>query len=204
MNAEQGTRLSRSDGIAMYVTAGMVAVPGIITWVAAIQRLMEVAPGRDIPVTVPLMDETASLPLGPDGTAVTAAVDTATVVVAEPAAATLAALWAEPLVTAAWTTAALVLVILLFVRLARGRIFERGSSRLAAAAAFTIMLGWFASFMLTNMTVNGALSAISDYTYDGVIFEFNYVPLAIGLVIGAMGMALQVGERLKRDTEGLV
>ena len=54
------------------------------------------------------------------------------------------------------------------------------------------------------MTVNGALSAVSDYGYDGITFSTNWaVPFAI-LAIAAVGAAFQVGERLQRDTEGLV
>jgi hypothetical protein len=58
--------------------------------------------------------------------------------------------------------------------------------------------------MLTNMTVNGALSAVSDYTYDGVVFSTDFVPLFGVLALAAIGAAFQIGERLQRDTEGLV
>ena len=54
------------------------------------------------------------------------------------------------------------------------------------------------------MTSNGALSAISNGTYEGGAFAVSAAP-AIGVwVIAAVGLAVQVGERLQRETEGLV
>ena len=70
--------------------------------------------------------------------------------------------------------------------------------------AGVLTAGWFLGSLLTTMTVNGALSAVSEYDYDGITFSTNWAfPFAI-LAIAAVGAAFQVGERLQRDTEGLV
>lgn len=197
-------QLDRSDRIGMYMSVVMVAVGAVIAVVAAAARLLEVGDGRDVPVLVPLAGEEAMLPLGPDGSAVPVTVDTATVTVADPAPATLFALYAQPVWIAVVVVAGLVLAALFFLRLARGRAFDGGAARLAFVAAGLVAVGWLGDSILTNMTTNGALSALSDYTYESVTFEVSLAPALAVLVIAAIGAALQIGERLQRDTEGLV
>ncbi|PKQ17777.1 MAG: hypothetical protein CVT68_06795 [Actinobacteria bacterium HGW-Actinobacteria-8] len=198
------TRLDRGDRIALYFSIVLAAVAiGLAGW-GAVQRLAEVAPGHDIPVLVPLSGEQAALPLGPDGAAVTVDVETATVVVADPAPATLFALWAEPIVQFLAVAAGMVVASVFFLRVARGRVFKRGTAVLVIIGAGIVAGAWFVGSILTNMTTNGALSAVSDYTYDSAIFTADLAPFMWILVLGAVGAALQLGERLRRDTEGLV
>lgn len=194
----------RDDRLGLQLSLGAAAVGAVATVVTTVRRLIDVAPGHDIPVTVPLNGESVGLPIGPDGAAVTATVDAATVIVADPAPATLFALWAQPIWTGLAVLAGLAIACVLFLRIARGTVFNGGASRLVYAAAVVVMVGWFGGSMLTNMTTNGALSAISDYTYDSTIFSLSLVPSVAVLVLGALGVALQIGERLQKDTEGLV
>ena len=200
----ESMQLSRSDRIGMVMSIVMVAVGAGLTVLAAVGRLLEVGDGRDVPVTVPLAGESASLPLGPDGAGVAASVETATVTVADPAPATVFALYAEPVWMAVVTLLGIGVAALFFLRLARGQAFTAGSSRLAYIAAGIVTVGWLGSSILTNMTTNGALSAISDYTYEAVTFEVSLAPALVVLVVAAVGAALQIGERLQRETEGLV
>lgn len=197
-------RMTRGDRLAMYFTMAVGAAGiGAIAW-SAIARLVEVAPGRDVPVLVPFADERAELPIGPNGAAAEVEATQAVVSVAEPAAATQFALIAEPVVHAAASIAGIVLLGLLAWNLARGRAFAGGSVRLIWWGAGVLALGWFAGTMLTNMTVNGALSAISEYSYDGIRFSASWLPFFAFLALGAIGGAFQIGEKLQRETEGLV
>lgn len=194
----------RADRIGMYMSIVLVAIGAGLTIFGAIGRLREVASSSATPVLVPLAGETADLPLGPDGALVQAEVETAVVHVSDPAPATLFALWAQPIWGSVFIIAGLVIAAMFFLRLARGRAFTAGAARLAFIGAGTLLIGWFGSSMLTNMTTNGALSALSDYSYDSVIFEVSFAPALAFLVLGAIGTALQIGERMQRDTEGLV
>lgn len=202
--ATDPTRLSRSDRLAMYFTMllGVIGI-GVTAW-HAIARLIEVAPGKDVPVLVPFRDETAALPLGPGGASVEVNVDQAVVTVPQPAAATQFALVAEPIVIALAIIAGIALLALFCWNLARGRAFARSNVRLIWWGAGVLAVGWFVGGMFTNMTVNGALSAISDYEYDGTIFATSVVPLFGILALGAIGAGFQIGEKLQRETEGLV
>lgn len=200
----QHTAPDRADRIGLYLSIGLVAVGAVLAIWSAVDRLREVAGGDAIPVLVPLGGETAQLPLGPDGAQVTATVETATVEVADPAPATLFALYAQPIWTAMVVCAGLVIAALFFLRLARGKAFSRGATFLAYGGAGVIAAGWLGGTILTNMTTNGAMSALSDYTYGAATFEASLVPFLAILLVGAVGAALQIGERIQRDTEGLV
>jgi hypothetical protein len=200
----EANRLDRSDQIGMYLSIVLVAIGVIIAVVPSVHRLIEVGSGTDVPVTVPLSGEAASLPLGPDGAMVSATVDTATVVVADPAPATLFALYAQPIWTILMVLTVGAFATMFFLRLARGRTFQRGTSKRVYLALSVLLFGWFVGGLLTNMTTNGALSAISDYTYDSVTFETSLLPFFVFLVLAGFAAALQIGERLQRETEGLV
>ncbi len=198
------THLSRSDRLGMYLTIPLAAIGIAITAWTSVVRLVEVLPGRNVPVLVPFVGETADLPIGPGGAPTEVVVDQATVTVPQPAAATQFALVAEPIVIGLTIIAGIALLAIVCWNLARGRAFGRANVRLVVIGVFVLLAGWFIGSMLTTMTVNGALSAISDHTYEGVIFSTDWVVLFGILALAAVGAAFQVGERLQRDTEGLV
>ena len=198
------TGLSRADRIGMYATIAIAAAAAAATLWGTVARLVEVLPGRDTPVLVPFLGETAALPIGPGGAPVDVQVEQAIVTVPRPAPATQFALVAEPVVHGLAIVAGITLLALLCWNLARGRAFARANVRIMFWGASVLTAGWFLGSLLTTMTVNGALSAVSEYDYDGITFSTNWAfPFAI-LAIAAVGAAFQVGERLQRDTEGLV
>ena len=199
-----GTRLGRSDRVSLYVTIVFALLGiGVAAW-TMIARLIEVLPGTDVPVRVPFIGETADLPIGPDGAPIEVAVDEATVIVPYPAAATQFAIVAEPIVFGLAIIAGIALLGLFCWNLARGRAFTRGTVRIITWGGATLLVGWVLGSLFTTMSVNGALSAVSDYQYEGITFGTNFAALFGILAIGAIGAAFQVGERLQRDTEGLV
>ena len=198
------TGLGRADRIGMYGTIAIAAAAAAATLWGTVARLAEVLPGRDVPVLVPFLGETAALPIGPGGAPVDVQVEQAIVTVPRPAPATQFALVAEPVVHGLAIVAGIALLALLCWNLARGRAFARANVRIVFWGAGVLTAGWFVGSLLTTMTVNGALSAVSGYEYDGITFSTNWAfPFAI-LAIAAVGAAFQVGERLQRDTEGLV
>lgn len=192
-----------SDRRGMYLYAGIGAVAIVAVVIATIDRLIAVAPGHDIPVTVALRLD-APLAIGPAGSAVETVVREAVVTVADPAPATLFALWAHPLVTAAAVIAGIVIAAMFCVRVARGLVFQRGTALLAYAGVTVLAAGWLAGSLLRQMSANGALSAVSDYGYRGAQFETDWFVIFAMLALVAVAVALQVGERLRRDTDGLV
>jgi hypothetical protein len=198
------TALSRSDRVGMYATVVLGAIGAAVTVWMTITRLVEVLPGRDIPVLVPFVGETATLPIGPGGAEVPVEVDQAIVTVADPAAATHFALVAQPIVTGLAILAGILLLCLFCVNLARGRAFAASTVRILFAGTGVLLGGWVLGSLFQTMAVNGTLSAVSDYQYDGVLFQTDFTAAFGVLVLGAIGAASQIGHRLQRETEGLV
>jgi uncharacterized membrane protein YeaQ/YmgE (transglycosylase-associated protein family) len=198
------TSLSRSDRVGMYGTIVLGAIGAAVTVWVMITRLAEVLPGRDIPVLVPFVGETATLPIGPGASAVPVEVDQAVVTVADPAAATYFALVAQPIVVGLAILAGILLLCLFCFNLARGRAFARSTVRVLFIGTGVLLAGWVLGSLFQTMGVNGALSAVSDYEYDGVLFQTDFTAAFGVLVLGAVGAAFQIGHRLQRETEGLV
>ena len=198
------TEPDSSDRLGLYLTAGAAAIGIVIAVVSTVARLVEVAPGHDIPVQVALDAQATVLPLGPNGAPVDATIDSATVVVADPAPATLVALWAEPIVAGLMWIGLLVVAALFCLRLARAQVFSRSTARLLYIGGGILTVGYLLGTTLANMTSNGALSSISDGTYETVAVSVSLAPAIGVLVLAAVGTAVQVGERLQRETEGLV
>ncbi|QEO15088.1 hypothetical protein FLP10_12185 [Agromyces intestinalis] len=197
-------RLRPSDQVGMFLTIAIAAVAiGTTAWIA-ISRLVEVLPGRDVPVLVPFIGEPSTLPIGPDGASVEVAVEQAVVTVPSPAIATQFALVAEPIVVGCSIIGAIVLLALLAWNLARGRAFTRANTRIIWWGSAVVTGGWVFGTVFQTMSVNGALSAVSEYTYDGIMFSTNWAPFFAVLTLAVIGAAFQIGERLQHEAEGLV
>ena len=193
-----------SDRLGLYITAVGAAVGIVIALISTVSRLAELAKGKDIPVLVPFSGEDVLLGIGPDGAQVTVGVNSGTILVNDPAAATEFALWAQPIFIGVMVIAGLVVAAMFVLRLARGRAFDRGTSRLALIGAAVVTAGWFVNTILTNMVTNGSLAAVSDGDYESVTFSVSLLPVIAVFMIAAVGVALQIGERLQRDNAGLV
>lgn len=204
MSRPDTTGLSRSDRTAMYATVGLAALGVLgVAW-GSVHRLLEVLPGTDVPVLVPFVGERAEMPIGLDGAPVDVEVVQGVVTVPQPAAATQFALVAEPVVSGLAGVAAIALLALFAWNVAQGRAFSRANVRIVWGATIALMAGWILGGLFTTMGVNGALSAVSEYTYDGVLFATDWTAFWGILALGAIGAAFQIGERLQRETEGLV
>src|SRR6478735_1199946 len=119
------TAPDNSDRLGLYITVGAAAIGIIASVVTTVARLAEVAPGKDIPVAVALEQVKTSLPLGPSGSQVPATLDAATVIVGDPAPATLFALWAQPITVGLTWIGLLVVAALFCLRLARAEVFTK-------------------------------------------------------------------------------
>lgn len=198
------TTLSRSDRVGMYLTVVICVIAAVVLCWSVIQRVAEVAPGTDIPVLVPFMDETAPLPIGPDGAPVEVEVDQAVVTVSDPAPATFFALIAEPVVVGLTTLGGILLLCLFCINLARGRAFSSSTVRIVFTAAGVLIVGWVLGSLFRTMGVNGTLAAVSDGSYEAMLLQFDFAPLFGTLALAAVAAAFQLGHRLQRETEGLV
>lgn len=198
--------LSRGDtaGFLFFVVLGV----GLAVWavVHSVIRIVEVLPNRDVRVSAPFLDTIAQAPLGPGGAAVPVELGIGTIVAPELPIASLGALVIAEALFAAVVVAVVVLLLLLVADILRGRIFSRRNTSLVSAAGFVTLVGLAGVPFFQNMVANGALARMSDYTYDRGLVQVIDLPVLFGaaFVAALAGTVFTVGDRLQRDTEGLV
>lgn len=198
--------LSRGDtaGFLFFVVLGV----GLAVWavVHSVIRIVEVLPNRDVRVSAPFLDTVAQAPLGPGGAVVPVELGIGTIVAPELPIASLGALVIAEALFAAVVVAVVVLLLLLVADILRGRIFSRRNTSLVSAAGFVTLVGLAGVPFFQNMVANGALARMSDYTYDRGLVQVIDLPVLFGaaFVAALAGTVFTVGDRLQRDTEGLV
>ncbi len=191
-------------GIAIFMVAGLA----IVAWsaIAAIARIMEVLLGENVPVLAEFVDTRADAPIGPGGAPVPVTLDTAYVVAEQLPAPSVVAALIEPAIAFLTVATVVICLILLARNILRGRIFGRGNTALVSTAGFTGLIGSALPPFFGNMVANGAIADISDRSFDNtVVLSVDLFPYVIGAFIVAIVVtAFGVGDRLQRETEGLV
>lgn len=196
--------MARSDRVGLIIIIiGAVAIAAMASY-GALLRVIEVLTGSAVPVLAPFAGESVELPIGPGGSPIAVEVSEAVILATDLAPATVFSLIAAPIVTLIATILVIGCIVVFCRNLLRGVAFSRTNTRLVLTASMIIAVGWALSTLFTNMSVNGAFAAISEQTYVNVLFSADFTPLLVSLVLSAVALAFQSGERLQRDTEGLV
>ena len=199
----QDRAISRGDavGMALFVVAG-VAITVWTIW-HAVARIIELAVGRDVPVMVEFLDVPAEVQL--EGGALPVAVDRASVT-----ADSLGAMAVVPgiigqVAFALTITGVVACLIMLSRNLLRGRVFGKANTRIVMAGGMIGLLGTAASRFFDNMLANAAMAHAIDGPFDTAVISvepFTFVLAAFALAV--VGSVFVVGDRLQRETEGLV
>ena len=197
--------LSRGDtaGFLFFVVLGV----GLAVWavVHSAIRIVEALPNRDVRLLA-VLDTVAQAPLGPDGAPVPVELGTGVIVAPELPIASLWALVIAEVLLAAVVVTVVVLLLLLTADILRGHIFSRRNTLLVSAAGTVTLVGLAGVPFFQNMVANGALARMSDYTYDRGLVQIIDLPVLFGaaFIAALAGTVFTVGDRLQRDTEGLV
>ncbi|WP_295825188.1 hypothetical protein [uncultured Microbacterium sp.] len=198
--------LSRGDtvGFALFLLGGVaIAVSALVQSVVAIAHVL---PNRDITLRAPFVATEAQAPLGPGGSLVAVQLDSASVTVDSLQPAALGALVISHALSAVTMVTVVTLLLILCFGILRGRIFSRAHTALVTASGLVAIAGMFFVPFFSNMAVNGALALLSDGTYDrAVVGTADVLSLfGVAFIVALAGTAFAVGDRLQRDTEGLV
>lgn len=201
---KQGT-LSRGDTGALiaFCIAG-VAIAAFIT-ISSISRILTLISGGTVPVMVEFVDQPVEAPLGAGGADITLELDRA-------------ALSAPSLPAIAVTTGVIgqvlqiitiVVVIGCLMLLARsilsGAVFGRRNTRLVMIAGLTGLFGYAAVQFFDNMLANAAVASVTDNALDHAVISVEpFTFILAAFIISVIGTAFVIGDRLQRDTEGLV
>ena len=197
--------LSRPDAAALigFMVSGAV----IAVWVVvnAVRRVLEVIPNRDVPVTAVFDGTPAQAPLGPDGAAVTVELATARLIAPELPVASVIALVIEQVALVATVLVVVGALLWLTKNIVRGTIFSRTNTALVSTAGIVGLLGFCAVPFFANMGANGAFAWISDRTFDNAVMSVDLFPLLLLAFVAALASTVfTVGDRLQRETAGLV
>lgn len=203
-STERGA-LSRADRGALlgFCIAG-IAIAAYIT-VFSIIRILNLVSGTAIPVMVEFVNQPVKAPLGAGGAEITLALDRA--VLNAPALPPIAI--AAGIIGQILQIVTIVVVIGCLLLLARsiltGTVFSRRNTRLAMLAGLTGLVGYAAVQFFNNMLGNAAIASVTDNAVDNAVITVEpFTFILAAFVISIIGTTFVIGDRLQRDTEGLV
>ncbi len=199
-------RPSRWDAVGIVLFIALGAAIAVWTVVGAVLRIVEVFSGAPIPVLVDFVNTTAPVPMGPGGEEFPVLIDRGWVQTADLPTASVVAAVLEPVLFAAGIVTAVVCMVLLSLSLLRGRVFSRTNTALATGAGLSGIIAFALSSFFGNMVANGAVARISEYSFqDAAILAMEPFPLLLGaFALAIVGTVFIVGDRLQRETAGLV
>jgi hypothetical protein len=203
-STKQGT-LSRGDAGALiaFCLAG-VAIAAYIT-VFSIIRIITLVSGTMIPVLVEFVDQPIEAPLGANGENITLELDRASITVPSlPPVAIGAGVLGQ--ITQIVTIVVVIGCLMLLARgILTGTVFSRRNTWLVMVAGIVGLVGFAAVRFFENMLANAAVSAVTDNALNNAVMSIEpFTFILAAFVISVIGTAFVIGDRLQRETEGLV
>lgn len=195
--------LSRGDtvSLALFVIAG-VAIAAWTVWNVGV-RIAELVGGGAIDVLVQFLDTTADARIG--DTILPVELDQGVIAVEGlDGIGVVAGVLGQ---VAFGTTVVVVVACLIALsrNILRGRVFGKVNTRLAAIGGGVGLVGAAAAHFFDNMLANAAMAHALDGPFDTAVISvepFTFVLAAFALAV--VGSVFVVGDRLQRETEGLV
>lgn len=202
MKAPFGTA-TRAD---VWFTVVLAVVAIVATVVDAVTRLVDVVPNRDVPVEVQLATSTQSIAIEGVAESVPAELDRFTVHVSDLPFATYVSVIGTVVVPAFTIVAVLVCLTWLLRNIGAGQFFSRTNTRLVTTAALVSILGWVLTLAFSTFAANGALAQLTTDPEAGfeITMNISFLYLFAAMVAGCVAAAFHTGERMQRDSEGLV
>ncbi|OJV93551.1 MAG: hypothetical protein BGO47_06400 [Microbacterium sp. 67-17] len=185
-----------------FVTGALLVVTSAIS---AVSNIVELFTDSATRVFAEFAGTAAQAPIGPDGDTVTVELDSAYLLADQLPLASVVALVLEQAVVVAAVATVVTSLLLVMWSILRGRVFGRRNTTLIGTAATAGFAGVALAPFFGNMGANGAFAAISGGDFDNVVLSANLAQLFGIAFLGALGTTVfMVGDRMQRDTEGLV
>lgn len=201
------TDVSRPSRADKYATWNFIALGAtIVGWVVvhAVLRTIDLLSPGPIDVPAKFLGTVAQAPIGEGGTDVPVALDRAVLKVdGLPAASVVAGLIEQVLLVATVGTVVTCL-ILLARQVLRGEVFSKRNTRLVGTAGIVGLVGAATVPFFGNMVANGAFSRLGDFEGYAVMSIEPFPFVLAAFAIATVATAFTVGEKLQRETEGLV
>ncbi|MGM1017835.1 MAG: DUF2975 domain-containing protein [Actinomycetota bacterium] len=205
MSTPKQTTLSRGDSGALigFVLSGIA----IAAWstIASVMRIVELARGTDVPVFIEFFSRETEVDLEAGDGTVSVALDSAVLTAPQlTPIATVPGIIGQ-VVTIITVLAVVGCLILLARSILRGQVFSRRNTRLVMTTGFTGLVGIAASTFFDSMLANATVSIVTDNTIRNSVLTVEPFTFVLGaFIIAVIGTAFAVGDRLQRETEGLV
>lgn len=201
--AQAERTLSRGDSVslALFVIAG-VAIAVWTVWNVAV-RIAELVGGGPLQVLVEFVDTRADAKVG--GTTLPVELDRAVIIVEGLDAIAVVAGVLGQIAFGVTIVVVVACLIALSRNILRGRVFGKANTRLVAVGGIVGLVGAAASHFFDNMLANAAMAHTIDDPFDTAVITvepFTFVLAAFALAV--VGSVFVVGDRLQRETEGLV
>lgn len=195
--------LSRGDtvSLALFVIAGL-AIAAWTVWNVAV-RIVELVGGGPLDVLVEFIDTTADAQIG--ATTIPVELDRGAITVTGLDAVGVASGVLGQLAFGVTIVVVVACLIALSRNILRGRVFGKANTRLVAVGGIVGLVGAAASHFFDNMLANAAMAHTIDGPFDTAVITvepFTFVLAAFALAV--VGSVFVVGDRLQRETEGLV
>ncbi|GAA3666693.1 hypothetical protein [Microbacterium marinilacus] len=186
---------------------GMIPLAAVAAaWIVteAVTALVRILPNRDAPVPFRLEDAATGIPLGGDGEVVTAVVERVVVQMNDLPPAALLPLAGSVVLHAVCMLAVLTCSAWFVLNLARGIAFHRTNTRLLAGVGVLVGVDLALTTLLDRIATTQAAAVLGGGAFEPAAEDLDFLRLFLVFGIGAVATAFGVGERLQRDTEGLV
>ena len=200
--------LRKSERVAVAGLAAIALAYAVIAAIGSISQLLQALTSTGMHIT---LDADSPVPVDAAGsgtaTILSGSFASADLIVTGASSTARALLGTGILVTGIMHVTLAVAFALLCLSLVRGRPFTRSMTWLLTAASAILILGGvlgqgfiaFAQFMvaaeLTGDSLDGAFPIAAD---------LNFLPILVGIGLGAVASAFEIGQRMQRDTDGLV
>lgn len=180
--------------------AGAAAAIGVVTLVLLVQRVVGLAAQETIDVAgVILTDPTfAGVP------GATGAIDSVTLAVDGLNAASRGWLIAASIMAALVTVAVCAAVAWLCVRVFLGRPFVRSATWAIGVVAIMVMVGGVGASLFTGIAHAEVALFLDTDALPAFLVEVDLAPFGWGIALAVVAGAFEIGQRMQRDTEGLV
>ncbi len=194
----------RGDRGALWFSIIVGGAITLLSAVLAVFRIIEILRPGPTPVMVKMVDVMAEIPYG-TGQVLPINVSTAEIQAEDLPLASVIAGVAAPVATTLTLAAITAGLTLLAVSIMRGRIFSKRNTRIVIGTAFTGLLGFSFAQLCETMLANGALAWATQNEIDNTVVSVEPSIYLLGAF--AAGLIITVflaGERMQRDTEGLI
>ena len=195
---------SRAERNALRLAMFGAAMGAITVAMRLVKRIVEVLSNSNVPVSIPLDRVTANLPLGRGGTNLALSLDHARLYFSDLSGITLSSLILSELVSAVAAVTLIAIVVLFYRNVIAGGTFGGANSALALWASGALICSEVLRAIFTSIGVKGALDSLGGTSAANWTFDLDFAPLLAGGVVAAISAAFIRGERMQRDTEGLV